>query len=91
MVDAPWFKRPFSGMLAFAAVALAAANPVRANGAFPDEFSVHFPANAPHRILIGSNFGLLVSEDDGNTWRYACEPWVTPTTRSRRRWCSSTR
>jgi hypothetical protein len=49
----------------------------RANGAFPDEFSIHFPANAPHRILIGANFGLLVSEDDGATWRYTCEPYVT--------------
>src|SRR5437868_11098487 len=48
----------------------------RANGAFPDEFSVHFPPDAPHRILIGANFGLLVSEDDGATWRYSCEPWV---------------
>jgi hypothetical protein len=49
----------------------------RGNGAFPDEFSIHFPANAPHRIQVGANFGLLVSEDDGATWRYACEPWVT--------------
>jgi len=49
----------------------------RANGAFPDEFSVHFPAGAPHRIQVGANFGLLVSEDDGASWRYACEPWVT--------------
>src|SRR3954468_14332258 len=49
----------------------------RANGAFPDEFSVHFLSNAPHRILVGANFGLLVSEDDGATWRYSCEPYVT--------------
>jgi hypothetical protein len=48
-----------------------------ANGAFPDEFSVSFPAPSPHRIYIGANFGLLVSEDDGATWRYACEPWIT--------------
>ncbi len=63
-------------MLAFAAVAFAAAAPALANGAFPDEFSIHFPPNAPHRILMGANFGLLVSEDDGSTWRYSCEPWV---------------
>jgi photosystem II stability/assembly factor-like uncharacterized protein len=49
----------------------------RANGAFPDEFSVHFPPGAPHRILVGANFGLLISEDDGATWRYSCEPYVT--------------
>ncbi len=63
-------------MVALVAVALTAANPVRANNAFPDEFSIHFPAVAPHRILIGANFGLLVSEDDGLTWRYSCEPWI---------------
>jgi photosystem II stability/assembly factor-like uncharacterized protein len=49
----------------------------RGNGAFPDEFSVHFPPNAPGRILVGANFGLLVSEDQGATWRYSCEPYVT--------------
>jgi hypothetical protein len=27
-------------------------------------------------MFIGANFGLLVSEDDGLTWRYSCEPWV---------------
>src|SRR5258708_26917846 len=64
-------------MLACAVLALAATNPARANGAFPDEFSIHFPPDAPHRILVGANFGLLVSEDDGSTWRYSCEPWVT--------------
>jgi len=57
-------------------LALAAAMAARADGAFPDEFSIHFPANAPHRIYLGANFGMLVSEDDGLTWRYSCEPWV---------------
>src|SRR5215468_9840084 len=55
---------------------MAAADTARADGAFPDEFSIHFPSDAPHRIYIGANFGMLVSEDDGQTWRYACEPWV---------------
>jgi photosystem II stability/assembly factor-like uncharacterized protein len=55
---------------------LAALEPARANGAFPDEFSIHFPPDAPRRIYVGANFGMLVSEDDGLTWRYACEPWV---------------
>jgi photosystem II stability/assembly factor-like uncharacterized protein len=63
-------------IVALAAIAFTAASPVRANGAFPDEFSIHFPANAAHRIFMGANFGLLVSEDDGLTWRYSCEPWV---------------
>ncbi len=71
-----WLQSLRPEMVAFAAVAFTAANPVRANNAFPDEFSIHFPADAPHRILIGANFGLLVSEDDGLTWRYSCEPWI---------------
>jgi hypothetical protein len=70
--------RPGRGWaLAALLAALAPAPAARANGAFPDEFSIHFPAGAPHRILVGANFGLIVSEDDGATWRYACEPWVT--------------
>jgi hypothetical protein len=48
-----------------------------ANGAFPDEFSIHFPVAAPDRIIVGANFGLMVSEDRGATWRYVCEPYVT--------------
>jgi MYXO-CTERM domain-containing protein len=59
-----------------ATIVLAASGAVRANGAFPDEFSIHFPPNTPHRILMGANFGMLVSEDEGLTWRYSCEPWV---------------
>jgi hypothetical protein len=56
---------------------LIAAAPAHANGAFPDELSVQFPLDAPHRILLGTNFGMLISEDDGATWRYTCEPYVT--------------
>ena len=60
-----------------AAIALPGISAARANGAFPDELSIHLPASAPHRILLGANFGLVISEDDGATWRYACEPYVT--------------
>ncbi len=56
---------------------LAAPLPARADGAFPDEMSIHFPASAPHGILLATNFGLAISEDDGATWRYSCEPYVT--------------
>lgn len=66
-----------SGRLAALLAAVALVTQARADGAFPDEFSIHFPAGSPHRIQVGANFGLLVSEDDGATWRYACEPWVT--------------
>jgi uncharacterized protein (TIGR03382 family) len=66
----------FRAALALGAASVLLAQPVRANGAFPDEFSIHFQPGAPQRILMGANFGLLISEDDGATWRYACEPWV---------------
>jgi hypothetical protein len=68
------------GFLAIAAAAglvFFGASAAGANGAFPDELSVQFPATAPHRILLGTNFGLVISEDDGASWRYACEPYVT--------------
>ncbi len=70
-----WLKT--TAALAAVVVFLAWSPAARANGAFPDEFSVHFPAPAPQRIYVGANFGLIVSEDDGASWRYACEPWIT--------------
>src|SRR4051812_34061259 len=48
-----------------------------ADGAFPDELSVMLPASDPDRIVIGTNFGLVVSPDAGASWRYACEPYIT--------------
>src|SRR5690348_589198 len=66
-----------SKALAAFALVLSVAAGARANGAFPDEFSIHFPPGAPNRIMVGANFGLVISEDSGATWRYACEPWVT--------------
>jgi len=63
--------------LAVIAAVVGSAATARADGAFPDEFSIHFPQNAPDRILVGANFGLMASEDRGATWRYVCEPWVT--------------
>jgi len=52
---------------------------VLGDGAFPDELSVYLPANAPHRIMLGTNFGLVISEDDGQNWRYVCELYITNT------------
>ena len=49
------------------------------DGAFPDELSVYLPVNAPHRIMLGTNFGLVMSEDDGQNWRYVCELYITNT------------
>jgi MYXO-CTERM domain-containing protein len=70
-------RRPSLGHLVFFGLLFADSPTVFANGAFPDEFSIHFPAGSPDTILLGANFGLLVSTDNGATWRYSCEPYVT--------------
>jgi hypothetical protein len=62
--------------LVLSGFAIGAPGAARANGAFPDEFSIHFQPNAPSRILVGANFGMLISEDNGATRRYSCEPWI---------------
>ncbi len=49
-----------------------------ANGAFPDSQQILLPADQPHEILLATNFGLVMSEDDGATWRYVCEEAVAP-------------
>jgi hypothetical protein len=59
------------------ALALATSLGARADGAFPSAMSVLLPAAFPQRILIGTSFGLVISEDAGATWRYVCEPQVT--------------
>ena len=70
---------PFRGLRALLAgvAILLVSTPSLADGAFPDEFSIHFPPNAPSRIVVGANFGAMISEDSGASWRYACEPYVT--------------
>ena len=59
------------------ALAMLLSSGARADGAFPTGSSVLLPASAPQRILVGTTFGLVISEDAGATWRYACEPYVT--------------
>jgi MYXO-CTERM domain-containing protein len=58
------------------AIALATAVPKQAvaDGAFPDSMQIFVPADAPHRIILATNFGLITSDDDGATWEWSCEP-----------------
>src|SRR6185436_11358009 len=64
-----------SGTLALVMVALAAlGGQAAADGAFPDSSQILLPATRPHRIVLVTNFGLIISEDDGATWEWACEP-----------------
>jgi len=59
------------------ALALVLSLEARADAAFPTGMTVLLPASAPSRILVGTTFGLVISEDAGVSWRYACEPYLT--------------
>jgi len=59
------------------ALAVLVASGARANGAFPTGMSVLLPTGTPQRILVGTTFGLVLSEDAGATFRYVCEPYLT--------------
>jgi len=59
------------------ALAMAASVGARADGAFPTGMSVLLPPALPQRILVGTTFGLVISEDAGTTWRYVCEGHLT--------------
>jgi MYXO-CTERM domain-containing protein len=44
-----------------------------ANGAFPESFQLLLPADRPREIALATNFGLIISDDDGATWSWTCE------------------
>ena len=52
-------------------------SPAWADGAFPDAQAVLLPRDRPRQTILASTFGLIVSEDDGATWAYACENEAT--------------
>ncbi len=45
----------------------------RADGAFPDSLGIIAPADRPHDIVLATNFGVVSSIDDGQTWTWSCE------------------
>lgn len=51
---------------------------VWANGAFPDSQQVLLPADRPNEIVVATNFGLVISEDNGATWGWVCEDVIAP-------------
>jgi hypothetical protein len=55
------------------AVTVLAAQTARADGAFPDGQTILLPADRPHEILLATNFGVLASEDAGQSWIWSCE------------------
>src|SRR4029077_20250180 len=55
------------------AAALLFAGKARADGAFPDSQSIITPVALPHEIVLATNFGVVMSIDDGQTWTWTCE------------------
>jgi hypothetical protein len=52
---------------------LLSTRPAAANGAFPDSQTVLTPADRPREIILTTNFGLITSNDAGQTWTWSCE------------------
>jgi len=48
-----------------------------ANGAFPDSSAILLAADRPDEIILATNFGLIISEDGGQTWSWTCEQAAT--------------
>jgi hypothetical protein len=65
-----WLK--FAYLLALLGIG-AAPRRAAANGAFPESDAVLLPTFAPQRIILSTNFGLIISDDDGATWQWTCE------------------
>jgi hypothetical protein len=63
---------------AVAPVALAP-TAARAGGLpFPSAQSVFVPADRPDEILVGTNFGLIHSDDGGASWTWSCDQGLLP-------------
>jgi hypothetical protein len=56
----------------FAAITILPARAL-ADGAFPDEFSIFVPQDRPHEIVVPTNFGLVITDDDAMHWNWVCE------------------
>jgi MYXO-CTERM domain-containing protein len=45
----------------------------RADGALPGSLGIMLPGDKPQEIVLGTNFGLIISDDSGSTWVWTCE------------------
>jgi hypothetical protein len=62
------------------AALLLASGTALADGAFPDELQVFAPGAAPHTVILGANFGVVQSSDDGAHWTLVCESLISGAT-----------
>jgi hypothetical protein len=63
--------------LAAAPALLFAPRAAHADGAFPNGLSILVPADRPQEIVLGTNFGLVSTENAGKTWTWSCEQALT--------------
>lgn len=66
------------GPLVTVVVLVAGLGVARADGAFPDSLGILLPADRSSDIVAVTNFGLLISSDDGETFRWVCEEAIGP-------------
>jgi hypothetical protein len=59
--------------LAVAAVLAVAAGPAHADGGPPQTLGIAFLRGDPHSLYAMTNYGVIVSRDDGCTFRWICE------------------
>jgi len=64
-------RTALAGMIA--GLALAAPVAARANGAFPAVEGVLVPGDRPEMFILVTNFGVVLSDDGGQTWSWSCE------------------
>ncbi|MBZ0234168.1 MAG: hypothetical protein K8M05_17690 [Deltaproteobacteria bacterium] len=65
-----------SAALVVTAVLAASVTPADANGRPPSSVKVVFRPGSTTDILLGVTFGLMLTRDDGATWRWICESAV---------------
>jgi hypothetical protein len=53
--------------------ALLGTTPARADGSYPGSRQILLPADRPEQLILATNFGLILSEDAGETWSFSCE------------------
>lgn len=69
----PTASPPLRAASALALALLLAAGSARADGAFPDSLGLMLPLSKPDHLVLSTNFGVLVSTDNGANWHLVCE------------------
>jgi hypothetical protein len=66
-------RAAWAALAVWTASATLAPGAARGNGAFPESDAVLLAADRPREILLATNFGIILTEDDGATWQWTCE------------------